>query len=245
MRRQRPQAVEHRALPRIPACRRRRKLGMAGGDGAIVERAVVRPDDDRHQIDVRRSEENAHRPRQNGHAAQPMHTAWAWRAPARVPRPAATIRAAVFKGLLAGNCTARPLAPARPLRQPRERGLPCYSRLRTASGRRLVCTIDVQLEKCLIYGQYAQMLGSSLPLARAGPHRSARAAQCRVACAHVGRHRSSPSAVWRMAWGAGLVSPRWWRASISSPRSTTRGAKPAAATASPSSYNLPAAKRAG
>ena len=40
---------------------------------------------------------------------------------------------------------------------------------------------------------------------RAGPHRSARAAQCRVACAHVGRHRSSPSAIWRTAWGAGLV----------------------------------------
>ncbi len=41
-------------------------LGCPEGDGCVVQRAVVRPDHDRHQVDVRRSEKNAHGPRQDG-----------------------------------------------------------------------------------------------------------------------------------------------------------------------------------
>ena len=63
--RHRPQAIEHGALPRIPACRRWHKFGMARGNGAIVQRLVVRTDYDCHQIDVRRSDKNAHSLRQD------------------------------------------------------------------------------------------------------------------------------------------------------------------------------------
>ena len=131
-------------------------LGWPEATAAIVQRAVVRPDHDRHQIDVRRSDKNAHGPRQEG---TPPTSAYCLgvAAPARVPRPAATIRAAVFKGLLAGkDCkTHSPCAALATTGDGDCRAIRACER----HGCRLVCTIDVQLEKMPNIWAIAQMLG--------------------------------------------------------------------------------------
>ena len=230
-------AVDGRSSCHDPSLRRPRRSGAASSPPPITTCTRSTPGCARNALQgARRAPDH----RRCGRIA------WARRRRRSVPRPPATISAAVFK--LQPRLPTRLHYWAYRGRQDQQlrasAGFDAASHLRTRRAPLTLPKTSATRKTAYKMGKCASSAipTATLPSIRIGRHMLAQ--QCAPG-ADVGRDRPAVPPTARIAWAPGWSSRRWWPASTWSTTATERATAQLAGILLPSSYNWRAARRAG